>query len=398
MKIGVLGLGFVGLTLAVKLSEKGFNVLGIEKDRGKLELLKDGRAPFQEPGLDMQVSTAQKNGKLCVVHPADISNNKDENQCDIIIVTVGTPVVNEQADLSALRDVKPIILKLLKADSVVALRSTVAVGTCRNYEAELLAANANFLGVCSVPERTAEGVALQELEELPQIVGANSKKVAERIIDVFSQLASQCIELNSTEEAEFSKLISNCYRDFSFSIANLFQFAAEDLNLDGERVIKAVNYRYPRASIPRPGPVAGPCLEKDAYIFAASLNSSSADIKDLVIRLRKNNESIVDRIVARVFQYAKTKSVRKICICGIAFKGSPTTDDIRGSLSIPVAVLLKETFELVLQDYQYSGDIDIAGELLPVQQNIPEDVDLYILMNNHKKYENFQKDHIDAWG
>ena len=78
-------------------------------------------------------------------------------------------------------------------------------------------------------------------------------------------------------------------------------------------------------------------------------------------------------------------------------KGIPQTDDIRGSLAIPVAELLSKNFELILQDYQFRGEVKIGDSLFIVQEDIPEDVDFYVLMNNHEKYKFFNKDNIHAW-
>lgn len=399
MKVAVVGLGFVGLTLAVKLAEKGLDVLGIESDKSKVRGLLMGTAPFKEPGLNELVTSTISSSKLKVVSSDDREEIRVRGPCDVIIITVGTPVKDGVVDLDALTAAKPLVVDLLGSESVVALRSTVGVGTCRRFESELRQMIPNgkeFLGVCSVPERTAEGVALTELESLPQLIGANDSRAKGKIQDVFSRLANECIALESTEEAEFAKLVSNCYRDFSFSIANLFHYAAEDLGLDSARVLAAVNYRYARANVPKPGPVAGPCLEKDAYIFAASLGACSEDIRDLALSLRRNNELLVPRVVDKVFRFCESHVVKRICVCGIAFKGSPPTDDIRGSLALPVVSSLADFFQVVLHDFEVQGEVCVANQVYEICKDLPE-ADLYVIMNNHHGYEDFRGVAINAW-
>lgn len=390
-------MGYVGLTLALKLTTRDFTVLGVESDPDRLSELRQKRAFCEEPDIDVLLSQAIEADQLKLVAPNEVESGV---YFDAVFVTVGTPVVSGNIDFSFLSSAVSTIVKLVGPKSIIVLRSTVAVGTASQFETmirESLASGQDFLGVCFAPERTIEGAALEELGTLPQIVGADSEEVKMVASKLFAATGVEVVTLDCAKSAELAKLISNCYRDFHFSIANLFNYIAEGMNLRGSQIIDAVNYGYPRGGIPRPGPVAGPCLEKDAYILASCIPDTLGRERDLILSLRQNNELIVEKIAGKTLEVLGNSPAR-VAVCGIAFKGRPATNDTRGSIAIPIISTLQSRYSLILQDYEFQGQLSVDGTTYKVVSEIPDACDLYLYLNNHHMYGYVTKrKYIDVW-
>jgi hypothetical protein len=173
------------------------------------------------------------------------------------------------------------------------LRSTVPVGTTVKIHNAIQSSSRDDIKIFYAPERTAEGVALKELDSLPQIIGSPESTNLKIGADMLSTLGFEIIETTNSETAEFIKLMCNIWRDSTFAISNEFAIIAESLNLDVFEIIEKANFQYPRATVPKPGPVGGPCLSKDTYILFESLDQSLHE-NSIVLRSRKQNEKLVD--------------------------------------------------------------------------------------------------------
>jgi nucleotide sugar dehydrogenase len=243
------------------------------------------------------------------------------------------------------------------------------------------------LSVAFCPERTVEGKAVEELTQLPQIISGNNERAIRIAQDLFREITPYVIKADSLEEAELVKLYNNTYRDMSFAIGNVFCMAAESFGVDGIKVIRTANRGYPRSSISLPGFVAGPCLEKDAYILKHNMADSSC--KDIILNLRKFNEFLEDLVVQWV--EGQKKHNKTILVSGLAFKGIPETSDLRGSSSVRVAQRLKSLgYTLCLHDFvadrQEMENLNIGR----VHDDIYEaagDVSLLLVLNNHIRYK-----------
>ncbi|MBQ9487963.1 MAG: hypothetical protein IJU91_09230 [Selenomonadaceae bacterium] len=218
------------------------------------------------------------------------------------------------------------------------------MGTTRKIILPLLAeltgksAEEIFVGMC--PERTVEGKALDELKNLPQIVSGNNSTALEKCTQLFGKITSTVLAANSLEEAELAKLYCNTYRDITFAIGNAFCLAAQSFGVNGADVIKLANSGYSRAGILSPGFVAGPCLEKDAYILTNNMPESES--KKFILTARKISESLEDVVVDWVTRHVENSSNKPLVLSGMAFKGRPETSDLRGSSSVNIARKLQK--------------------------------------------------------
>jgi UDP-N-acetyl-D-mannosaminuronic acid dehydrogenase len=380
----IVGVGFVGLTLSMTLCDFGFEVIGYEKDLTKSENLSRGITDIQEPGMDIKLSSHIKEQSFSMVK--DI---KDASSANVFIITVGTPLREGSIDLASLTLAIKEILPILKNQDLVIVRSTTAIGTCREVVLPLLKSTGKKVLLAMAPERTVEGNALEEMISLPQIIGALDEQSMHSAKSLFSLIGCECVGVSSLEAAELSKLINNTYRDLTFAFANEVAFVANAFNLSAAEVISAANYRYARSRIPYPGITGGPCLEKDPWILF-----QSGQQKGLRLRLTESsrivNEEVVDWFIQK--NLSKVQNVKKIAILGLAFKGEPMTRDTRGSAAIPLSrAFVKQFPSAQLAGFDPSDIREFPVRELIILDNPEsalENADVVVLLTNSLFWQN----------
>jgi UDP-N-acetyl-D-mannosaminuronic acid dehydrogenase len=385
--ICIVGLGYVGLTLAVAMANAGFKVSGVERNAAVAAIIRSGRAHFSEEGLDAPLAEAVRDARLTVLEeiPTDLG-------ADAYIVTVGTPVDDRhKVRIAPLQNALGEVSRALKGGEIIMLRSTVGVGTSRKVVMPILDATGVDYDLAFCPERTIEGKALLELTSLPQVVGGSTPRSGARAAAIFGRLTPDTLTVSSLEGAEMVKLINNTYRDLTFAFANEMAAAAEAAGISALEVLKAANFRYPRGGIPLPGPVGGPCLEKDPYILAEAFEAYGFT-PHIALTGRRFNEALPERIVLRLAALkGDSDSVRKVAVLGLAFKGVPATSDLRGSLAIPLVEQLRKAFlnatvigydPLVDRREAAARDIVTAGSL----EEAVRDADLVVIQTNHAEF------------
>lgn len=392
--ICVIGLGYVGLTLAVTLAESGFEVFGVERDKEKLEQLRRGEPHFREKGLAELLQKYQgKNLHLFGEIPSD-------KKIDVFIIAVSTPVdkITKEPRIEYIERAVNEIIPHLEEGQLIVLRSTIPVGISRKLVLPKLRERCQNFYLSFCPERTAEGKALIELKRLPQVIGALNEESMFRSVELFSRVTSTIIKVSSLEAAEMIKLIDNTYRDLHFAFSNQVALICKDLNLDADEIIKAANFGYERNNIACPGYVGGTCLEKDPYILIHSAHSNCGFIR----KGREVNENLPLHTLERVKGHlSKDKNSPlgevKVFISGLAFKGDPETDDLRGSPSVTLLNLLKNEgiqniygHDFVVQE-EYINKLGVK----PCSLNMGfEGADVVIFMNNHRSYQDINIENL----
>lgn len=389
-RVCVVGLGFVGLTLAVALARIGYRVYGVEKRTDVVAELKLGKSHFHEPGLDLALrSSFSKN--------LTVSLWDEVPEVDVYVITVGTPLDHGSVSHAAIDHAVEEVaahLTLKRPDFIVpplvVLRSTVKVGTTREVAArfghrEGLPRRVPSAEVAFCPERTLEGRALEELTSLPQIVGGMTYEATSRAAAFFGQLTPTILRMSSPEAAEMVKLVSNTHRDVTFGYVNELAKACDALELSAQEIIQAGNYNYERTRLPVPGPVGGPCLTKDSQILMESLKVSVP----IVQYARATNEDVPELGVRNMIEFFIGKEQpKRITLFGFAFKGRPETDDLRGSPAYAIVRAIQEAFP----DAELSGwDPIVSKEIVAsafgvhglASSEYVSESNLLILMNNH---------------
>ena len=392
--ICIIGLGYVGLTLAVTLAKVQKPIFGIEIDKTKVKKLSEGIPTLYEPGFNSVLMQVIKNGSFRV---SDSLSNEIANQINTYIISVGTPMdeSSKKAKLNHIEDSVEEVSKFLKQGDLVVIRSTVAVGTTRNIIKKMIEEKTGLVlkkdfYLSFAPERTVEGNALKELTELPQIVGAVDEESANRTANIFNKITKTVIRMSSFEAGEVVKLFDNTSRDVQIAMGNIFGQICEKLGLSSKEVIGAANYGYSRNRIFIAGAgVGGPCLVKDPYFLMEAVQN---DTNTRLIRLaREINESMpyhMINLIKEIFSHMnKNINGSKILVLGFAFKGNPPTDDVRFSPTIPVLDFIKKTGASVI-----GYDPQVPSEKIqelgsdPINPKDVKDIDCIVVMNNNKAY------------
>lgn len=387
--IGVIGLGFVGLTLAVSLAEVGFEVVGWDSNPHIRKRLAGGDPHVHETGLENMLQTQLEKGRFVISESYEALR-----RCAVFMVAVNTPVEDGMPDLSYVRQAIADLAAILKPGDLVVLRSTVPIGTCRGEVAQIIEANSDYvvgrdIGLAFAPERTIQGKALEELRSLPQVIGGIDGWSTEGAARVFSRLAPTIVRVDSLEEAEFVKLINNSFRDISFAFANEVAFMCEAYNLDASRVIKAANSGYPRNPVALPSPgVGGACLIKDPYMLANT--SRASGMPSLADTSRAINEHMPRRIARRLLdaleESGKNLAEASVFVAGFAFKGEPETNDLRGSPALDVVEAMRDSVG-VITGYDFvipQADIEAHGIGWRELEEGFAGADAVLFMNNHR--------------
>lgn len=386
--VEIYGLGFVGLTLSVALAGRGHFVTGIDTNGPLVEQLLMGQPHVLEPRLPDMMRRALDDNQLV------FRTLPDDKHHRVVIIAVGTPVEdNGSVSLAALRKVCEMVGPRLKRGDLVMLRSTVPVGTTRGSVQGLLEEGSNLAAgeefhLAFTPERTVEGQAVQELSSLPQIVGGLTNRCAELASAFWQTLTDSVVRVDSLEAAELVKLINNSYRDLSFAFANGLALLADRFNLDAARIINSANEGYPRNPIPKPSPgVGGYCLSKDPFLYAAVDREAGHGL--LSYHGRTVNQlaghypvQIVSRFAERL---RRPLSELTVLLVGIAFKGWPETNDLRGSTSVDVGrELVRHGCEVLGYDAVVD---DIAIQNLGIKPvallEATSRCDALLILNNH---------------
>ncbi|KKP37586.1 MAG: Nucleotide sugar dehydrogenase [Candidatus Roizmanbacteria bacterium GW2011_GWA2_32_13] len=339
--IAVVGVGRVGLPLAIFLANEGFKVYGVSKTEGKADLLNKGTMPFMEKGA-APLLKKYVNKKL--FFSIDYNCIKIS---DIIILTLGTPVdENMNPVLDQINDCLDSMMPLLKKNQLIILRSTVSPRTTIyvkeriEMETKFKVGKDIFLAFC--PERIAEGNSLIEIKEIPQIIGGIDKSSTHLAARFFSEMGIKTLETDVIS-AELGKLFTNMYRYISFAIANEFMVIAENFNRNIHEITHMVNDGYKRGGLVLPGLSAGPCLFKDGFFL---INENP--FLDLITASWKVNEALPLFILKKLRERVILRG-KKTTILGLAFK--PEIDDIRESLSFKIRkALLREHARITLHD------------------------------------------------
>ena len=383
----IIGLGFVGLTLSTVMANRGFKIFGVEKNKLILNNLKQKKGHFYEPGLNSDLLKNFNNNSFS--YYKKIPNDKS---ITTYIVTVGTPL-NSKNKIKVEDIVKCTkeIAKVLKNNDTVILRSTVRIGTTRNIVYPILKASDKHFFLSYCPERAVEGSALKELCVLPQVIGGIDKKSEIISKNIFKKITKKIVMISNVETAEMIKLIDNSSRDVFFAYANEIARACDAIGLDASEVINSGKKYYHRTGLAKPGLVGGPCLHKDPYIFSQSAKKFGVSA-EITLMARKINErqpfEAIDFLYKLIKKNKSFSKKLKISLVGLAFKGYPVTDDLRGSMSIKVLKEIKKKFRLS-KYYGYdpvvtSSNINKIGLISSNSlENAFKNKDMVLILNNH---------------
>lgn len=399
-RVAIVGLGYVGLTLAVALARSGVQVYGIEKRAEVVGLTNQGKAHFSEIGLEAALASVVASRRFVAS-----TGTKTVPPVQYYIITVGTPLMagTYEPRLDMIEQASQQVADHMQDGAGVILRSTVRIGTTRDVVKPVLdkAGKAYHLAMC--PERTLEGDALRELAILPQIIGGISERASDLAASLFSRLTHTIIRVTDPETAEMIKLVDNTSRDVRFAFANEVARACDAIGINANDVIRFGKLGYSRTDVALPGLVGGPCLEKDPHILLSSVAPYNTMLEitraSRLVNERQPGETVAS-MLAKLRERAGQKTFR-VVVGGIAFKGKPETDDLRGSMSLHVIdelVARDDVSEVrVFDPVVARADLEALPQDLIVHDDFSkacEGADLVIIANNHPAFAKIDVERI----
>jgi UDP-N-acetyl-D-mannosaminuronic acid dehydrogenase len=373
-RVAIVGLGRIGLPLALSFADRGLEVIGVDRDPRVLELVGDGRMPFEETGTRELLERVLPGGRLRLT-----DRIRDAAEADHVVLTLGTPThVHVEIDVSQIRGAIDDLLPLLRAGQTIILRSTVAPGTTE-WVAGYIEQRRGFrvgddVFVAHVPERIAVNHFLEEIATLPCIVGGVGAGSGESAESLFSAFGTEVVQTTPVQ-AELAKIWTNILRYTQFALPNLLMMECEQYDANVFDVIELVNHDYPRGGIARPGLTAGTCLRKD---FAFSEERSRAP--GMLLAVSRVHES-VPLFLVEGLKRRMGGSLRdcKVAVLGLTFKRD--SDDQRDSLSSKLIRLLERELAHVARH-----DPHVSEGTEPLE-SVLAGAEAVVVATNHSEYD-----------
>jgi UDP-N-acetyl-D-mannosaminuronic acid dehydrogenase len=370
--VSVVGLGRVGLPLALSFADRGLDVLGVDNDSSRLEAVGESRMPFAETGGQELLDRVHASGRLALSpRVADAARARH------IVITLGTPSFSHiEIDMRDIRSALDDLLGVLAPGHSLILRSTVAPGTT-DFVAGYLAKHRGFeigeeVFVAHAPERIAAGRFIEEIDTLPCIIGGVGARSGDEVGDLFKVFEAPIVQTTPVQ-AELAKIWTNILRYANFALPNLLMMDCERYSANVFEVIDLINRDYPRGGIARPGFTAGTCLRKD---FTFSEERSAAP--GMLLAVSRVNESVPLFLLEGAKRRLGALADRKVAVLGLAFKAD--TDDERDSLAHKLVRLLeRELADVAVHDPH------VPTPTLSLAEAV-EDADVVILATNHSEF------------
>src|SRR5689334_23298266 len=372
--ISVIGLGRVGLPLALSFADRGARVLGVDHDRAVLDAIRAGRMPWTESGTQELLDRVSATGRLQLAERA-----ADAAAADDIVITIGTPsFFHFESDLRQVRAAVDDLMPLLRPGHSLILRSTIAPGTTEFVAGYVEKRRGLKVGedifVAHAPERIAAGRFMEEISTLPCIVGGVGDASTERAASTFSVFGAPIVRTTPVQ-AELAKIWTNILRYATFALPNLLMMDCERYDANVFEVIDLINHDYPRGGIAMPGLTAGTCLRKD---FTFSEERSNAP--GMLLAVSRVNESVplflLDGVKRRLSGSLRD---RKVAVLGLTFKRD--SDDSRDSLSYKLIRLLERELAHVSRH-----DPFVPAESEPLDTALAG-ADAVVIATNHSAFE-----------
>lgn len=333
--VGVVGLGYVGLPLLLAAEEAGFSVVGLDTDRGKISAIKAGKSYITDVD-DSRLRRISKTSKLTTQH-AGLRN------CDVMLITVPTPLRHHAPDLSFIEEAARAIGKNLKRGTLVVLESTTYPGTTEEVvlpelEASGLKAGEDF-ALAYAPERIDPGQDLQHLVKTPRVVGGLTPKCTKIAAAFYGEIVDEVHTVSSPREAEMAKLIENTFRHVNIALVNELAMISPELGVNIWEALKAASTK-PYGYMPFwPGPgVGGHCIAIDPSFLSWRVGQRLGHHMTFVEHSQEVNTRMPAYVVSRVAEALndRGKAIRgsKIMAVGVAYKAN--VNDYRESPALAV--------------------------------------------------------------
>jgi UDP-N-acetyl-D-glucosamine dehydrogenase len=340
MKVGVIGLGYVGLPLAVAFAEEGNEVVGLDADPRKIDALGEGRSYIEDIPSERLAPLAEQ--LTATSRYADLSS------CDAVIICVPTPLTNSrEPDLSYMVDAATSLGAVMQKGQLIVLESTTYPGTTRErlrpiLEESGLAAGRDF-NLAFSPERIDPGRTDYTIRTTPKVVGGLTDACTRRAVDLYGRICDEVIEVSTPDAAELTKLLENIFRSVNIALVNELAMLCERLEVDVWEVVEAAASKPFGFMRFDPGPgMGGHCLPVDPFYlsYKAREHDFYTEFIELAGKINQNQPQwCVRRIERALNDVAKATNGAKILLLGVSYKAG--VGDIRESPALKIIHLLR---------------------------------------------------------
>ena len=387
-ELGVVGLGYVGLPLAVEASLQDLNVVGYDINSERVEMINNGLSPIEDISTE-ELSSALKNFHSTI-------DSKELSDCKNVVISVPTPLTDYQPDLSYVIDAAKTVGKNLVLNQVVILESTTYPGTTLevlipNLEEQsgLIAGKDFYVGYS--PERIDPGNKVWKFKNTPKVVSGMNNDSTKKIKEFYESIIDEIVVVNGTKEAEMVKLLENTYRHVNIALINELAMLCEKLEIDIWEVVNAAKTKPFGFESFKPGPgVGGHCIPVDPEYLSFKTRQIGKPVRFVELAQEINN-SMPTYVVNRVSDLlnSKDKILRnsKILLLGVAYKKD--ISDMRESPAINIAeLLLNKSVQVSFYD-PFVQEFSVSGNSInkETDENAFNNYDMILVLTPHTKFK-----------
>jgi len=381
-RIGIIGMGYVGIPLGLEFANNGFNVLGFDKDKKRISAINEGKQVMKH--------IKQKDMADFVANGSSATNDISKlNEMDCLIICVPTPLdVHEQPDMSYVEAASNDISKNIRKGQLIVLESTTYPGTTRELVKPILEKSGLIAGedffLAYSPEREDPGNKEFSVSKIPKVMGGYTKDCLKNTSILYKNIVTETVEVSSMETAESTKLMENIFRAVNIAMVNELKLVLSRMDVNIWEVIDAAKTK-PFGFMPfYPGPgMGGHCIPIDPFYLAWKAKEYNTEAKFIELAgeiNRKMTENIAHRIGKGLNDDAKSVRDSKIMILGVAYKKD--IDDMRESPALSIRELLKFKGATVSYHDPYVKNIDKEKSLELNVKNI-ENQDAIVITTDH---------------
>ncbi|MED1269403.1 nucleotide sugar dehydrogenase [Bacillus mycoides] len=387
-KITIIGLGYVGLPLAVLFAERGHAVLGLDKDTRKIESIIKGESYI--PDVSSNVLQNLLNERKLIVNTPDKGVAEFQNS-EYVIVTVPTPInENKEPDLSALVSASHYIQQHLQEGQTFIFESSTYPGTLEEVIIPIISQTGKKVGedyyIGYSPERIDPANSQYSVETIPKVISGQTEQCKQKVQDLYSTIFDVVVPVSSPKVAEMCKLFENIQRLVNISLVNELNILCESLNINFYEVLEAASTK-PFGFTPYwPGPgIGGHCIPVDPLYFQWRIRKAGA-ISQLIEAAHVINEEMPAKIIEKV--KGVVQSPATVLIVGIAYKKD--VNDLRESPALPIIqLLIKEGYKIEYHDpYISTAKIgDTLYQSVPLDEQRIKQANCILIVTDHSSID-----------
>lgn len=390
-KVSVIGLGYVGLPLAVEFAKNNFEVYGIDIDENKVKNINEGISYISDIDNNELLDLVRKN-KIKA-----FGNYEVLSEVDIIIIAVPTPLSKtKDPDLSYILNAVNNIKKYLKKGHLIILESTTYPGTTDEVIKPILEESGLKCGLdfflAFSPERINPGDKVYKIKNTPKIVGGVDEISGKLAYEVYSKIIDSVIIVSSSKVAEMAKLLENTFRAVNIALANEIAIMCNILKIDVWEVIESSGTKPFGFMKFYPGPgIGGHCIPIDPIYLSWKMKTLNYNARLIEVASEINTNMpryVVQRIADILNEYERSVKGSRILILGVAYKKD--VNDIRESPAIDIISLLSDKGAIVYYSDPYIPKIQIGDleiESVELTREILRESDLVVLITDHSIFD-----------